>query len=48
MGNCGLCKKENVEGEKSEHLVDFICIECLDIIDKFNALDNVSFMIYKK
>lgn len=47
MGDCGACRKKNVKGETREHTWDFICNECLDIADRLNALDNVSFIKWK-
>lgn len=44
-GTCDICKKKNIEGGVSEHFVDFICYKCLDIIDKFNAVDSAPLYI---
>lgn len=47
IGDCGLCKKKDVEGETST-LWDFTCTKCLKIIEQWNALDNISFVRFEK
>lgn len=40
LGDCGICKKKDTEGETREYFVNFACTECIKIIDEWNSLDN--------
>lgn len=46
-GTCNICEMKSVEGELSEYF-GFICCDCISIINKLNAIDNVSFIRKEK